>query len=367
MAYLDPVADAVDPHDLGQGRGRVRAAVLARAAGAGQVGDQVPGGLGRQGGGVGGGCHQAPGAVGSPPAQFRVGRKPGLGVPVAEGAGHRLPVTGVVWPVPGQLAGRIDRGVRIGAVGPGAAARLERHHERQPSLGQFAAEPVLIPVGAVGAHRPEREPRVPGPDRQIRADLQLRPECRVVLSLREMLRRRVGHCVHRVIQPLIGPHRGDGDHPVVGLAIPAQPLMAHVRGLHAVLAVPAVIDHQHPAAVRRSRRIRPQQLQPPRIDLLRIPPRLRQEELQPLHRSMARPGHRLSPGQRGQRLVPVPRSQQPGQVLPEPPPLRQRAEQIVKPGRIPLQRPRRHRTRPTFGHHRLPGTAHHHPGYTANP
>ena len=64
--------------------------------------------------------------------------------------------------------------------------------------------------------------------------------------------------------------------------------MADVRGLRAVLAVPAVVNHQHPAAMRRRRRASQQQLQPPRIDLLRIPPRLRQEELQPLHRIRAR-------------------------------------------------------------------------------
>jgi hypothetical protein len=34
--------------------------------------------------------------------------------------------------------------------------------------------------------------------------------------------------------------------PVAGPAVPAQPLMAHLRGLAAVLAIPAVIDHQHP-------------------------------------------------------------------------------------------------------------------------
>jgi hypothetical protein len=72
-----------------------------------------------------------------------------------------------------------------------------------------------------------------------------------VRAAREVLRRGVRHRVHRVIQPLIGPQRGHGDHPVAGLAVPAQPLMAHVRGLHPVLAVPAVFDHQHPAAVRR--------------------------------------------------------------------------------------------------------------------
>src|SRR5277367_1096407 len=55
VALLDPVADPVDPHDLGQAGGRVRAAGLARAAGPGQVRGQVPGGLVRQGSRVGGG------------------------------------------------------------------------------------------------------------------------------------------------------------------------------------------------------------------------------------------------------------------------------------------------------------------------
>jgi hypothetical protein len=112
--------------------------------------------------------------------------------------------------------------------------------------------------------------------------------------------------------------------------------MTHVRGRRAVLAVPAVIDHQHPAAMRGRGRIRQQQLQPAAINLLSIPPGFRQEELQPLHRRMLRAGRRLGSRQRRQRLVPVPRRQQTGQVFPEPPPLRQRAEQVIKPGRIPL-------------------------------
>jgi hypothetical protein len=124
--------------------------------------------------------------------------------------------------------------------------------------------------------------------------------------------------VHRVVDLLIGPQRGDGDHTVVGLAVPDEPLPAHVRGLGAVLAVPAVIDHQHTAAVRRRRRVRQQQLQPAVIDPVRVPPGLGEEELQPLHRPVLRSRDRLGPGQRGQRLVPVPRRQQLGQVLRNP-------------------------------------------------
>src|SRR5258708_3497978 len=54
VALLGPVPGAVDPHDLLKARGRMRAACLARAAGAGQVGGQVPGGLVRQGARAGG-------------------------------------------------------------------------------------------------------------------------------------------------------------------------------------------------------------------------------------------------------------------------------------------------------------------------
>jgi len=91
-----------------------------------------------------------------------------------------------------------------------------------------------------------------------------------------------------------------------------------MRRLGSVLVVPAVLDHQHPAAARRGGRVRPQPLQPAVIDPLRIPPGLREEELQPLHRLVLRTRDRLGPGQRGQRLVPLPWRQQPGQVLPEP-------------------------------------------------
>jgi protein-L-isoaspartate(D-aspartate) O-methyltransferase len=66
------------------------------------------------------------------------------------------------------------------------AARLQRHGERRPRLRQLAAEPVLVPVGAVRGDRPESEPRRLRPDRKTGADLQLGPEPRVALSLREV-------------------------------------------------------------------------------------------------------------------------------------------------------------------------------------
>jgi len=75
-----------------------------------------------------------------------------------------------------------------------------------------------------------------------------------------------------------------------------------------------------------------QQVQPAGVDRLRLPHRLGQEELQPLHRRKLGPGHRLRPRQGRQRLVPLPRRQQPGQVLPEPPPLRYMGEQVIETG-----------------------------------
>src|SRR6185312_13540653 len=117
---------------------------------------------------------------GPPPAQPRAGGPPGLGVPVAERAPDRRPVAGIFRAAPGQLAGRVHRGVRVVTVGPGPAARLERHHERQPGLRQLGPEPVLVPVRTVRAHRAERETRLTGPDRQRGADGQLGPERRVV-------------------------------------------------------------------------------------------------------------------------------------------------------------------------------------------
>jgi hypothetical protein len=100
--------------------------------------------------------------------------------------------------------------------------------------------------------------------------------------------------------------------------------MADVRGGRAVLAVPRVVEQEHPAAVRDGGRVRQQQLQSAVVDPLVVPPGLGQEEVQALHRRMLRPDHRLRPGQSRQRLVPIPRREQPDQVLAKTPPLRER-------------------------------------------
>jgi hypothetical protein len=108
------VPDPVDPHHLGQVRGRVRAGGLARAARTGQVGGQVPGGLVRQGARVGGGYHQAGGAVRAPPAQPRVGGPPGLGAPFPNWLRQRIEA--IIWTLKHQLGlechgGRVPAGL----------------------------------------------------------------------------------------------------------------------------------------------------------------------------------------------------------------------------------------------------------------
>ncbi|GAB2806553.1 hypothetical protein GCM10027073_44040 [Streptomyces chlorus] len=75
---------------------------------------------------------------------------------------------------------------------------------------------------------------------------------------------------------------------------------------------PGVVDHQHPTRVRGGRLIGPQQLKAPGVDPFGVPRGFGQEELQPLHRRMLGARHRLDPGQDRERLVPLPRGQQPG-------------------------------------------------------
>ncbi|WUU43336.1 CHAT domain-containing protein [Streptomyces sp. NBC_00659] len=65
----------------------------------------------------------------------------------------------------------------------------------------------------------------------------------------------------------------------------------------------------------------------------------------------------LRPCQAGDRLVPLPRRQQPGQVLTKTPPLGQAEEEVIEPGRVPLQRLRRGRTRTASSHLHPPSKA----------
>jgi hypothetical protein len=162
-------------------------------------------------------------------------------------------------------------------------------------------------------------------------------------SLAEVPGRRIRHRMHRVIHPLIGPQRGDGDHAIVGPAIPAQPLPAHVRGPRTVLAVPLSSITSTPppcGAVAGSARSNSS-----RRPLTRSGSHRDSERKNCSRCTAGWPAPVTgSAWPARQRLVPVPRRQQPHQVLPELPPLRQRMKQMIKPGRITLQRPRRLRT-----------------------
>ena len=103
-----------------------------------------------------------------------------------------------------------------------------------------------------------------------------------------------------MIDPIVGPHRGDHDDPIVGLAHPPQIPPAHMGCLVAVLTTPGVIDDQRTPPMRPSTPISQQQLQPPRVDHLIIPTRLGHEVPQPLHHSMLRPSHQPRPSHTSQ-------------------------------------------------------------------
>jgi hypothetical protein len=147
-----------------------------------------------------------------------------------------------------------------------------------------------------------------------------------------MLGRGIRHNMHRVIHPVISPHRRHGNHVIAGLAVPAQLLTPHVCRLRAILTGPAVIDHQHPAAMRRGRRIRQQQLRPSRVVRLRSPPGTRTEELQPLNYRILCPG---SAWPARSASCSGPAAPAASQVFPEPQQLRQRADRSSTGPRSP--------------------------------
>jgi hypothetical protein len=109
-------------------------------------------------------------------------------------------------------------------------------------------------------------------------------------------------------------------------------------GVAAVLAVAAVVDHQHPLAVGAGGRVGHEQLQPPLVDLLVVPGGLRHEERQALQGSMLGAEDRFGAGQGGQGLVAVAWQQQALQVGAQAAALRQRAKQRIELGGVVLQR-----------------------------
>jgi hypothetical protein len=146
--------------------------------------------------------------------------------------------------------------------------------------------------------------------------------------------------VDRPVDALVGPEAGDRDDAVVGLADRAKVLAGHVGGVAAVFSVAGVVDDQHAVVVGAGGRVGQQHLKAPLVELLVVPGRLRQEELQALHGRVLGTNDRFGAGQGGQRLVAVAGQQQPLQVGAQAAPLRQRAKQRVELGGVVLQRAR---------------------------
>ena len=150
---------------------------------------------------------EAPGVV-WPHQPSRVGRPPGLGMPVAECAPDRRPVARILRPAPAQLANRVHRSVRVVAVGTGPAARFEGHHEWQADLGELGAEPVLVPEALSAATaRNTNPPYGPGsPARRRPSAWYGTPGCS---SPWRSAGAGSTARIHQVIDPLVSPHRGD--------------------------------------------------------------------------------------------------------------------------------------------------------------
>jgi hypothetical protein len=106
---------------------------------------------------------------------------------------------------------------------------------------------------------------------QLHGQLRLGPEPRIPLAARQPGGRRVGHGMHRPIDPLVGPQAGHRDDAVVDLAHRAEILAGHVRGGGAVLAVAGVVDDQRASLVRGGGRVLAQPPHPLLVDLLALP------------------------------------------------------------------------------------------------
>ena len=127
VALLDPLPQAIQPHDLGQVcRGKRRVCVGPWRGGQRQIGDQVPGaGLGQRAR-IAGRHHHPVRALGPlRAAQFQIHRPPRLFVSVMEAAHHRRPgprSLGIVRGAPAQPVCRLGRATLV----RGAASRRSR-------------------------------------------------------------------------------------------------------------------------------------------------------------------------------------------------------------------------------------------------
>src|SRR5215211_2488344 len=120
------------------------------------------------------------------------------------------------------------------------------------------------------------------------------------------MRWRIGLEIYRVVDPLIGPEAAYTDHPAFCLADVCQPLPAHMSRMLAPLAIPVLVDDQNAFVVGGGvRRLleREEQFEPAIVELLRAPPRFREEPLQALRFFALRSYNRLGVGKSGQSLV----------------------------------------------------------------
>ena len=104
----------------------------------------------------------------------------------------------------------------------------------------------------------------------------------------------------------------------------------------------------------RGRRVRQQQLQPAGIDRTGIHHDSDRKNCSRCTAGCCAPVTGSALASAVQRLVPVPRRQQPGQVLPETLPLRHISKQVIEPGRVILQRANSGRARHRLRHQSSP-------------
>jgi hypothetical protein len=134
------------------------------------------------------------------------------------------------------------------------------------------------------------------------------------------------------------------------LADRAEVLPGDMRGGRAVLPIAGVVEHEHAAAMGCRGRLALQQRKAPGVERLRAPVGLREEVLQALDLGALRLHHRFRAGQSRERLVAIPRGEQPAQVAPKAAALAERTEEPVKLRRERLERSRCRRTRLTGSH-----------------
>ena len=151
----------------------------------------------------------------------------------------------------------------MGGLEPEDIADLER--------GEPHAKGRVFPIERVGHDRTEGPLLRDGALHERERNLGLGAEGRVGLAAGKPVRRRVGLDLERVVDALVGPQAGHGDHAVVGLAEIGEILAANVGGLVAVFAVTGLVNDEHAVVVGRTGRIGAQEVQALAIERVGIP------------------------------------------------------------------------------------------------